>query len=304
MSTFKQAKIALDENRMSILGVQVLYGFQLNAPFQPQFASLPAVSKDASLAAFLLLTAAIVVMIAPSGYHRIVTDGTSTSRLQTGITWATSCTLGLLGAAMALDLFLVGERIGGMAVGIGLGIAFALCAFLFWFGIELMHRSNRTHTPRDEEPSSKVKLSERIDFVLTEARVVLPGVQALLGFQLIVVLTDAFAALPAGPAQVHLAALAAVALSAVLLIAPAAHHRIVYRGGDSPDFPPIASAYLLAATVFLALGMAADCYVIVLKVLESDVWAVTAAIVTTLLCLCFWHLFPLLGRYRRRPVHG
>jgi hypothetical protein len=200
---------------------------------------------------------------------------------------------------MGLDLFLVGERIGGMSTGLIMGAAFAACAFLFWFGIELMHRAWQPFE-RSEPASTEVTLGERIDFVLTEARVVLPGVQALLGFQLIVVLTDQFAELPPGPAFVHLTALAAVAMSAVLLIAPAAHHRIVYRGGDSPDFPPIAGAYLLAATVFLALGMAADCYVIVLTVLRSDDWAVAAAITTTLLCLAFWHLLPLLARYRRR----
>src|SRR5688500_1277910 len=90
-------------------------------------------------------------------------------------------------------------------------------------------------------------LEDRIDFVLTEARVVLPGVQALLGFQLVVVLTDAFAELPASSAMVHLAALASVAVSAVLLLAPTAYHRIVFGGEDSEEFPPIASAYLLAA---------------------------------------------------------
>lgn len=299
MSLYKQAKIALDENRMSILGVQILYGFQLHAPFQPQFASLPAISRDASLAAFILLTAAIVVMIAPCSYHRIVTDGNSTSRLQIAITWATNCALALLGVAIGLDLFLVGERIGGMPTGISLGAAFTLCAFLFWFGIELMQRHSRPYTRKSEDASSEVKLSDRIDFVLTEARVVLPGVQALLGFQLIVVLTDAFTELPATATFLHLAALASVAISAVLLIAPASHHRIVYRGDDSPDFPPIASAYLLAATVFLALGMGADCYVIVVQVSRSESWAVAAGILTALTALGFWHIGPLIARLRR-----
>lgn len=299
MSLYKQAKIALDENRMSILGVQILYGFQLHAPFQPQFASLPAVSRDASLAAFILLTVAIIVMIAPCSYHRIVTDGNSTLRLQIAVTWATNCTLVLLGVAIGLDLFLVGERIGGMAIGIGLGIAFTLCAFLFWFGIELMQRRNRTHTRKSEGASSEVKLSEQIDFVLTEARVVLPGVQALLGFQLIVVLTDAFTELPQAATFLHLAALASVAISAVLLIAPASHHRIAYRGDDSPDFPPVASAYLLAATVFLALGMAADCYVIVVQVSHSESWALAGGILTALTALGFWHIGPLIARLRK-----
>jgi hypothetical protein len=43
----------------------------------------------------------------------------------------------------------------------------------------------------DETP-----LSAKIEYVLTEVRVVLPGVQALLGFQLVIVLTRAFEDLP------------------------------------------------------------------------------------------------------------
>jgi hypothetical protein len=39
---------------------------------------------------------------------------------------------------------------------------------------------------------SKTDLPTRIRHVLTEARVVLPGTQALLGFQLTVILTESF----------------------------------------------------------------------------------------------------------------
>jgi hypothetical protein len=61
---------------------------------------------------------------------------------------------------------------------------------------------------------------------------------------------------------------------------------------------PIASAYLLAATVFLALGMAADCYVIVAKVLESPTSGLAAAVATAIICLGLWHIWPWLVRKR------
>jgi hypothetical protein len=94
-----------------------------------------------------------------------------------------------------------------------------------------------------------------------------------------------------------LAALAAIALSAVLLIAPAAHHRIVFGGEESEAFPPIASRYLLGATVFL--GMAADCYVIVAKVLESPTAGISAAAATAVACLGLWHVWPWVARKKR-----
>jgi len=53
-----------------------------------------------------------------------------------------------------------------------------------------------------------------------------PGAQALLGFQFAVMLVDGFDQLPASSQYLHLVSLVAVALSTVLLIAPAAYHRL------------------------------------------------------------------------------
>ena len=110
----------------------------------------------------------------------------------------------------------------------------------------------------DEQPS----LTEKVKEVLIEARMVLPGAQALLGFQFIIVLMEGFNRIPASSRYIHFASLAAIALSTVLLITPAAYHRIVYRGEDNEDFPVIASRLLLAAMIFLALGVSGDFYVV------------------------------------------
>ena len=44
--------------------------------------------------------------------------------------------------------------------------------------------------------NEKTPAAAKIDYALTEARVVLPGAQALLGFQLAIILTTGFAELP------------------------------------------------------------------------------------------------------------
>ena len=60
------------------------------------------------------------------------------------------------------------------------GTAFACLALWFWYGIGMTHRApisprrNVTHT---------ISLADRIQDVMTEARMILPGAQALLGFQ-------------------------------------------------------------------------------------------------------------------------
>jgi Family of unknown function (DUF6328) len=69
-------------------------------------------------------------------------------------------------------------------------------------------------------------LQVKIEQLLTEARVVLPGAQALFGFQLAIVLTRAFEQLPKTSMVVHAASLFLVALAIVMLMALAPYHRI------------------------------------------------------------------------------
>jgi hypothetical protein len=73
-------------------------------------------------------------------------------------------------------------------------------------------------------------LEVRIEQALTELRVVLPGAQALFGFQFAAVLTERFAQLSVILKGMHLASLSVVAVAVVMLIAPAAYHRIAAAG--------------------------------------------------------------------------
>jgi hypothetical protein len=61
--------------------------------------------------------------------------------------------------------------------------------------------------------------------MLTEARVILPGVQALLGFQFVVMLTKSFEQLSPAVRMAHLVGLVSLVLAIVLLIAPAVRYR-------------------------------------------------------------------------------
>ena len=124
----------------------------------------------------------------------------------------------------------------------------------------------------------------------------LPGVQALLGFQFIVILTESFDKLSSVSKYVHLAALGLNALAIVLLITPAAYHRMVERGEETEHFHRFASKILVAALVPLALGMAGDVYVVVQKVTDSLLISVVSALV---ILAIFWELWFGLPLYRR-----
>lgn len=73
-------------------------------------------------------------------------------------------------------------------------------------------------------------LEEESTHVTDEARMLLPGVQAVLGFQLVAVFNQRFQELSAGEQLIHLAAFLLMALAMGLVMAPAAYHRQVERG--------------------------------------------------------------------------
>jgi hypothetical protein len=106
-----------------------------------------------------------------------------------------------------------------------------------------------------------LRLDVKIEQMLTEARVILPGAQALFGFQLAIVFTQSFGRLPVVSMIVHSASLILVTLTVVLLMAPAAYHRIVYAGEASADMYRVGSALVTTATIPLAFGLSGDTYV-------------------------------------------
>jgi uncharacterized protein DUF6328 len=61
----------LNELRVALPGVQVLFGFLLAVPFQQRFAEVNAFQRDVYFVTLLAAAAATAFLIAPSAYHRI-----------------------------------------------------------------------------------------------------------------------------------------------------------------------------------------------------------------------------------------
>jgi hypothetical protein len=155
---------------------------------------------------------------------------------------------------------------------------------------------------RRSEIASGTPLNAKIEQMLTEARVVLPGARALFGFQLAIVLTQSFEQLPNASRIIHAVAVFLVALSVILLIAPAAYHRIVYAGEDTQDMHRVGGMLVTAATVPLALGMACDVYVVIAKIAGSTDIGRLVAILCLVALIGLWHAYPLTAAYlRNRP---
>jgi len=102
----------------------------------------------------------------------------------------------------------------------------------------------------------KTELFAKVEQVLVEARHGSARVQALLGFQFAIMLIEGFEKLPESSKRIHLASLVLMALCVILLMTPAAYHRIVERGEATEHFHRVASLFVLAAMALCRLGSA------------------------------------------------
>ncbi|WP_218578912.1 DUF6328 family protein [Vineibacter terrae] len=132
---------------------------------------------------------------------------------------------------------------------------------------------------------------------------ILPGIQALFGFQLIAVFNERFEkALSSSEQGLHLAATCLVAIAAALLMTPAAFQRQAERGIISRYFVDLASRLICAALLPLAAGLALDIYLIARLILHSAALACSIAAVLWLVLVGLWFLYPRVRKGRKTVV--
>jgi uncharacterized membrane protein len=135
-------------------------------------------------------------------------------------------------------------------------------------------------------------LTEELNTVEQEARMVLPGIQALFGFQLIAVFNQGFKLnLSENEQIIHLIALLLVTISAILVIAPAAYHRQA-KHQVSKHFISLATRFLAWAMLPLAIGSCLDIYVVARVIVNSAAIAGSVTFVIFIMYLWFWFILP------------
>jgi hypothetical protein len=298
MELSKKVKIALDETRILILGAQILLGFQFRGVFSDGYEQLPTHARYLDGVALGLMVCVVGLLITPGPYHRIVEDGEDSGNFHRLVTVIADLALLPFALALGLDLFITAGRVFGEVTGAVAGTAATAVAVAFWYGFPRLRKrytgeQERTVTSSQTEERSSTPLHAKIEQMLTEARVVLPGAQALFGFQLAIVLTQSFEQLPSVSKISHAASLFLVALAIVLLMAPAAYHRIVYAGEDSHDMHRVGSKMVTAATLPLALGLVGDVYVVITKILGSPTLGLIAGSLVLVLLIGLWYAYPL-----------
>jgi hypothetical protein len=294
-----KVKEALDETRLLILGAQVLFGFKLTSVFQEGFAALSPVTRIVDCVGQFLMALAIGLLIVPSMQHHISEEGRDTPRLQRATGLFTGAALLPFGISLSLGLYIVFDRLYGTTAALVAGIAFLLLALGFWYGLEFALKIWLSR-PLVADKETQTPLPTKIDHMLTEARLILPGAQALLGFQLIVTLTRTFEQLPELSRFIHVAALCCVALVIILLMTPAALHRISFGGEDTETFFQLGSWLIIIAPIPLAVGIALDLYVAISKASESPRLGTILAFTMSAILVCLWYAYPLYLRARDR----
>jgi hypothetical protein len=157
---------------------------------------------------------------------------------------------------------------------------------------------------RMDPTSENESLKDQMSRVIEEARMVLPGIQALFGFQTIAVFNDRFELLPMHVQDCHVIALALVVVAIALVMLPAAYHRLAEPGRVSRHAIKVSSAAICYALAPLAAGLALDVYVVLHMVTDEDLFSGLGGAAAFLVLICLWFGYPLISRMRRHGQPG
>lgn len=153
----------------------------------------------------------------------------------------------------------------------------------------------------DSHTQYRQSLGEQVNTVQQEARMVLPGIQALFGFQLVAVFNQGFqVSLSPTEKGMHLFAILLVATAAVFVMAPAAYHRQANHQ-ISKHFVDFSSWMLALSMAPLAMGTCLDIYLVSRVTLGSVPYSVVITGVFFVFYSWTWFLYP---RYRAKKTVG
>jgi Kef-type K+ transport system membrane component KefB len=153
-----------------------------------------------------------------------------------------------------------------------------------------------TTTPQaDPDESPKERRDRELGELLQEMRVAITGVQVLFAFLLTVPFSQRFGTLSPDEEKVYFAAVLAAAISSLLLIAPAANHRLLFREGIKEELLRAANKLVIAGLIMLAAGIGLSLYLVTEVVFSTPVAVAVAAVVAAITVFA-WFVFPRLLR--------
>jgi hypothetical protein len=136
----RQLEQLLQELRVAMPGVQVLFAFLLAVPFQQRFTAVTEFQKDVYFVTLLAAAAASALFIAPTAFHRMMFEAHDKPFLVAMSSKLALTGLAFLAVAMNGAVLLVSDVLfDGAAVTITVAITITLYVGL-WFGLGIVRR--------------------------------------------------------------------------------------------------------------------------------------------------------------------
>ena len=137
----------LNELRVVLPGVQVLFAFLLTVPFSQGFQTMTSLQRNVYFVAFLAATAATILLISPTSYHRIMfRKGDKERMIRTSNGLALAGT-GFIALAMSSAVFVITDRLFAPTAGAVTAAVAALVFVLLWYGLPLYRLARRSGQP-------------------------------------------------------------------------------------------------------------------------------------------------------------
>lgn len=133
----------IQEIRMVLPGVQILFAFLLTVPFDARFALLHSGPRHVFLGAIVVTAVATALLMAPGTYHRLAFrrwDKSLVLRLSNYLTVAGSV---LVAGAVGTSVYVVGSLLLSGASALLLALIIGLVYAALWFALPLFHRKPR-----------------------------------------------------------------------------------------------------------------------------------------------------------------
>ena len=130
----------LNELRVILPGVQVLFAFLLTVPFTQRFPDLNNLQTGVFFATLLCTAIATALLIAPSSHHRVLwREGARERRLELGNVLAIAGLIFLVPAMVGV-IFVISDLIFGLTSAVSVTVLLALIFAFLWFALPLRYR--------------------------------------------------------------------------------------------------------------------------------------------------------------------
>jgi high-affinity Fe2+/Pb2+ permease len=130
----------LNELRVALPGVQVLFAFLLAVPFQQEFSKISEFEKKVYFATLILTTISATLLIAPSAYHRLTFRYQQKHRLVFISNRLAIAGLGCLALAMTCAVMLITDVLFGTTTTIVTVVVIFGLFVLLWVALPLRRR--------------------------------------------------------------------------------------------------------------------------------------------------------------------